>query len=208
MPEERRCILTTAPSSASASEPDEMAIPLLGNYARTTNASTMTAGASSATLASTAGFVVPGNNQYGIVRVDDVNAGGYDPNIGPFEIIYFTTNAANVLGGFTTPPGGRGQEGTAAHAFAAGAVWQQDLTKGALQLMPMKFDEQTPSAVSSVRIPASGSLPASGYRHLEIQVIGRSSAAVSSDEFGIQFSGITGAVYAVQRISANGSSTI
>lgn len=108
-----------------------MAIPVLGNYFQSTDASTMTAGATSAQLASTSGFVVPAAGQFGIVRVDDVNAGGYNPVTGPFEIIYFTTNTVgtNTLSGFT-----RAQENTATHAFAAGSVWSQDLTKGGFGL--------------------------------------------------------------------------
>lgn len=180
-----------------------MAIPLLGNYFQSTLAGTLTSVATTATLASTAGFVVPGSNQFGIVRVDDINAaGGYNQITGPFEIMYVGTNTigTNTLSGLT-----RNQEGTAAHAFAAGSVWSQNVTKSIFALIPVKFDEQTPSGVSSITIPAAGTIPG-GYRAIRIYWKARASDAVTAEALNMRFNGDAGTNYNSQTLVASNAS--
>ncbi|MBO0884190.1 MAG: hypothetical protein J2P17_28460 [Mycobacterium sp.] len=142
---------------------------------------------------------MPAAGQYGIVRVDDVNAAGYNQITGPFEIIQVGSNntGTNTLSSLT-----RAQEGTSAHAFAAGSVWSQVFTAGGLRALTMvKIDEQNPTGASAT----FSSIPQT-YSALRITGFGRSVTAASFDTLILRFNGDTTTTYYNARIAAAGSS--
>src|SRR5437660_2068824 len=98
---------------------------LLGNYAQSTVALAIGSGDASFVLGSSGIFVSPASGppqQQGVLRIDDTGNANWNQITGPFEICYFTVNTVgtNTISGLI-----RGQEGTSAKAFLAGATVSQ-----------------------------------------------------------------------------------
>ena len=131
--------------------------------AQTTIPGALTSGATSFVCASTANFTSPQNFGNGAGRYTLLDAGNVAwnpaaPFATPFEYGSYTNNntGTNTLSGLT-----RGEGGTTAHSFAAGAIIAQGLlAEDLLASVPWKFDDQS-GAAASFTIPASGTIPAS-----------------------------------------------
>jgi hypothetical protein len=80
-------------------------------------------------------------------------------------------------------------------------VW----TKGTISGFPVKLEEQSPSGVASITIPASGTLP-STFRYIKIHFMVRSTFASSNDVMSLQFNGDTAAHYDYQSLTGLASS--
>jgi hypothetical protein len=170
--------------------------------AQTTVPGAITAGATSIVAASTANFTVPqnfANGQISLTILDSGNAAWNPaaPLATPYEYVYCGNNntGTNTFSGLT-----RGVAGTTAHSFFAGATIAQGLlAEDIMASVPWKFDEQIPGAVSSITIPASGSIPATylgiNWRAILIKFKVRTSSANGNDNLQIQFNGDSGGNY-------------
>ena len=181
--------------------------------AQTTVPGALTAGASSVVVAASANFSSPqsfGNGQGTLTILDGGNA-GWNPNLPfatPFEYATYTNNntGTNTLSGLT-----RGVAGTTGHSFFAGAIVAQGmLAEDFVASTPWKFDEQTPSGVASITIPASGAIPASylgvPFRHILIKWSARTTSANGGDSLLMTINGDAGAHYAYQLRDSVGAS--
>jgi hypothetical protein len=191
-----------------------MPLRLVANAnAQTTIALALTAGASSFVGGATANFTNPAALAGGVGRLTILDAGNpaYNaaaPFATPFEYADYTTNTVgtNTISGLT-----RGVGGTSARNFFAGAIVAQGLlVEDILASTPWKFDEQTPSGLTTVTIPSSGTIPASylgvNWRNIRIVLEGRSTAAALNADVQLQFNGdTTPANYSWNQIIGNNS---
>lgn len=169
--------------------------------AQTTIALALTSGAASFVGQSTANFTVPQNFGGGVGRLTLLDSGNpawnpAAPFATPFEYCDYTNNntGTNTISGLT-----RGVAGTTPHSFFAGATVAQGLlAEDILASAPWKFDDQSPSGVNSVTIPAVGSIPSSylgvSWRDICIKFHGQASTTGSQGVF-LQFNTDTGAHY-------------
>lgn len=186
--------------------------------AQSTVSGAITAVQTSVTLQSASGF--PGILSGGQLSVTILDSGNpafntAAPLATPFEYQPVNTIAGNVL---TFGPGGGAASraafaGTTPHAYFAGAtVAAGMLAEDLIASAPWKFDDQSPSGVSSITIPASGTIPASylgiNWRDLLIVGIGRSNAAQNGATLQYTFNGDVGNNYTWQKgIFNNGTVT-
>lgn len=154
----------------------------------------------------TANFTNPaafGNGQGSLTILDQGNP-AYNaaaPFATPFEYAYYTTNTVgtNTISGLT-----RGVAGTTAHSFFAGALVAQGLVaEDIVASVPWVFDEQVlGGTAASIRIPASGSIPASylgiNYRHLRIKWFLTAGTNGTTTSLVAQFNGDTATNYSYQ----------
>lgn len=158
---------------------------LPGNYAQSTVALAIGAGDASFVLGSSAAFVVPSSSpqqQQGILRIDDTGNPNWNQITGPFEVAYFTTNTVgtNTISGLV-----RGQEGTSAKAFLAGATVSQIISQGLIAQL-LRLDVQASQlTVGPIQVPrsAGGAAPGSQYGSFPVKiyqsVLGSSLASVN-----------------------------
>lgn len=179
----------------------------------TASGAAITAAATSATLQSASGFpAILAGGQLSVTILDGGNPAWNPaaPLATPFEYQQVNGIAGNVL---TFGPGGGGAQrlayaGTTPKSFFGGSVGPPPLcpiiavgllAEDLIASTEWKFDEQSPSGTGTVTIPASGSIPASylgiNWRHLEIEILGRSSVAAINDIVNIRFNGDTGNNY-------------
>lgn len=91
---------------------------------------------------------------------------------------------------------------TLRNALLIPAVASGSLPPTSYGTLPLKYDEQTPSGVTAITIPASGSLPTT-FRDLIIEIEGRGDVVATSVSVVVSFNGDgTAANYNVSRISA------
>lgn len=192
-----------------------MPLRLINNApAQTTIALALGSGATSFVGGSTALFTVPqsfGAGQGSLTILDRGNPAWNDatPLATPYEYAYYTTNTTgtNTISGMT-----RGVAGTSAHSFFAGAIVAQGLlAEDIVSSVPWKFDEQSPTG-ASVTVPASGSIPASylgvNWRHIQVVICGRLSAASTVDTVNLRFNGDVGANYTWSSLAAVAASPV
>ena len=191
-----------------------MTLRLLANAgAQTTVALPITAGATSLVGQSTAAFPSPATGQQSNLIILDTGNPAYNaatPLATPYEYCYYTANntGTNTISSIT-----RGVAGTTAKAFFAGATiavgW---LAEDILSSAPWKFDEQSPSGVSTITIPAAGSIPASylgvNFRHITIEWLIRSSAAAFNADLYFQLNGDTATSYVGHTLSGSNSAAV
>ena len=92
---------------------------------------------------------------------------------------------------------------TLRNALSIPAVAGGSLPPSSYGSLALKYDEQTPGGVTSITIPASGTLP-NTFRQLIIEVEGRGDTAATSVSVAVSFNGDnTAANYNVSRISGN-----
>jgi hypothetical protein len=183
--------------------------------AQSTCSSPITAAQTSATLVSASGFpAILSGGQQSVTILDSGNP-AYNPAAPlatPYEYQPVNAIAGNVLT-FGTGGGGASRAAyasTTPHGYFAGATIAAGiLAEDIFASVPWKFDEQTPSGVSSVRIPASGSIPASylgvNFRRIEIDVQGRSSNASGSVDLQLRANSDVGGDYDWQRFFGAGA---
>ena len=170
----------------------------------------------SVTLQSASGFpAILANGQLSVL-IWDSGAGGYVAGASPFTVNNEYQPVNNISGNVVTfgPGGGAASRasyaGTTPTSYSPGAtVAVVALAEDIIASTELKFDEQTLSGGSSVTIPASGSLPPSylgvSWRHLEIEVIGRSTAAATNDILNVRFNGDVGNDYFWSNLAATTS---
>lgn len=190
--------------------------------AQSTVSGAITAAQTTITLVSATGFpAILTGGQQSVTILDSGNPSwnASTPLATPYEYQQVNAIAGNVL---TFGPGGGAAArssfaGTTPKAFFAGAtVAATLLAEDIVASAPWKYDEQTPSGVTAVTIPASGTIPASylgiPFRHIKIVFEGRSSAAAFGVDLAIQFNGDNTANYNFNQLygaaGAAASSTI
>lgn len=192
-----------------------MALRLIADAsAQTTIALALTSGATSFVGASTANFTNPAGvsaNALGRLTILDAGNPAFNPAAPlatPFEYCDYTTNTVgtNTISGIT-----RGVAGTSAHAFFAGAIVAQGLlAEDILASVPWVFDEQIVSAAASIRIPASGSIPASylgiNWRNIVVKIEGRGDTAAFFTDILFRLNGDSGNNYYEQVDVVDGTS--
>lgn len=180
-----------------------MTLRLLADAAaQTTVSGAITAGATSIVGLSTANFPAPAAGQQSSLIILDSGNPAFSSNsplTTPYEYAIYTTNTVgtNTLSGIT-----RGQAGTTAKAFFAGATiavpW---LAEDVYASVPWKFDDQTLSGTAAnITIPASGTIPASylgiTWRHIEIVFGLRDTSTGTGTDFALlRFNGVSTATY-------------
>lgn len=191
-----------------------MPIRQLGDAgAQSTVTAAITAVQTSVTLVSGTGFpAILSGGQESVIILDSGNPAysATSPLATPYEYQPVNTVVGNVL---TFGLGGGGASraaysNTTNHAYFAGAtVALASLAEDYIASVPWKFDEQSPSGVGSVRIPASGTIPASylgvNYRHLQIIGIARGDTAALFADIWLQFHGDTATNYDYNQLVGN-----
>lgn len=176
-----------------------MPIRQLGDAgAQSTVTGAITAVQTSVTLVSATGFpALLSGGQVSVIILDSGNPAysANSPLATPYEYQPVNTIVGNVL---TFGLGGGSASraayaGTTNHAYFAGAtVALVSLAEDFVGSTPWKFDEQFPSGVASISIPASGTIPSSylgvNYRHIQIEWVARTSVSANADVF-LQYNG-------------------
>lgn len=171
------------------------------------------------TLQSASGF--PGVVQGGQLSVTILDTGNpaYNaaaPLATPYEYQQVNGISGNVL---TFGPGGgaaarNSYAGTTPKTFFAGAtIAQTILAEDVVASAPWKFDEQLLAAPASpIRIPVSGSFPASylgvSFRHIRIQGQARGDTAGNPVDVAVTVNGDTGTNYAWIQLYSNNTTTV
>jgi hypothetical protein len=168
------------------------------------------------TLVSATGFpAIVGGGQLSVTMLDSGNPAwnASAPLATPYEYQQVNTIAGNVL---TFGPGGGAAArssfaGTTPKAFFAGAtVAATLLAEDIVASAPWTYDEQTPTAVTSITIPASGSIPASylgvNFRQIRIEWTVRTTSGNNNDNLAMQLNGDSGANYSYQLRDTAGAS--
>jgi hypothetical protein len=173
--------------------------------AQSTVSSPITNAQTTVTVASATGFpsIVSGG-QLSVIIYDSGGL-GYVAGASPFTVNYEYQPVDSIVGNVLTFGLGGGAASRAAYggttpkAYSAGAtVAVVALAEDIVASAPWKFDDQTLSG-SSVRIPASGSIPSSylgiSYRGLRIRWKVRTTSGNTVDTLGLTFNGDAGANY-------------